>query len=340
MKKISILSALFLMFLVFVGCATKPVNSVESPYEIVRKNPDLYCYLYNAGEWSNYKVAPLPEEKKEELKERFWNDEYWSLEKSKTQKQDGPMRLNIWKYAEKLDPTKNRQEDFTAVIEHYSLNLFFSFMKEKYLSILNKTEITGADWFIITRIDEYNWEYTKREEPSVVGYPEDWKREFLTDKIVTHDELVIKVLNKTGIEQDMCLLTSYPRSRFHVEIPAYQEKTCVIEDTEKTTYLSINQIIYYFYFGGDIGSEFYSEYYYNPSLALMRYLFNEYVFEFTYDEKDFHKNDAVRSGYFTYNFKYVKKSGKENKGTILKPMTDKETTYYWGKYVNGNKNGK
>ena len=72
----------------------------------------------------------------------------------------------------------------------------------------------------------------------------------------------------------------------------------------------------------------------------MRYLFNEYVFEFTYDEKDFHKNDAVRSGYFTYNSKYVKKSGKENKGTILKPMTDKETAYYWGKYVNGNKNGK
>ena len=143
-------------------------------------------------------------------------------------------------------------------------------------------------------------------------------------------------INKSDEEQGLCSVTTYPRRWWHIEVPAHQERTFTIKDMEENTWFSLEQKDYYFYiFGGDIGTEPYSHD--DGYLEFMRYLFNNYTLEFTYDVNTFHRRTAWDGRGWYADFKFVKKY--ENKGTILKPMTEKETAYYWDKYIS-NQNGR
>lgn len=234
--------------------------------------------------------------------EEFWNKDYWKMDRPKD-------CYLAW--------SGKTNEEVTEI------------MKDKFYEILNSSEITADDWFVINTILELR-------NISKGFQPEQWFSDFVKDKEKSkqHNSYngIIKNDTDTILRLGLMYKTNTWAHWYYIEIPAHEEKDFTVSDLvnipdeEKLdfTYMCIKHPKYWYLLTlgtNDIDTTY---------ATYMKYLFDNYSLVFSFDENELFQTNSGGS-YHTRNWKFVKRI-ESDVNTLKEVDYDSTIAVIFGKY--------
>jgi len=267
MKKIFILLALFLMFGLLVGCASKPAQTIE--------NNDL---------------SPLNEIKVSEAEiNDFWDQSYFTLGYgANTYKID--YDYSKFDYDKTLQLKLMKEEYYRIInLSEISSSDWLRFTRINWIAPSSKRDASNA----MAQVDpnkEYRWDV--------------WEADFLKDKNLENKNFTGKIINNSDETLEFCFLVRSPNHYYYLTVLPHSEKYYNIPATENNIDFQVSVSPLNSKAKGKGLVNFGKEY---MDAELSKYIYNTYSLELTYNGSDDIKSYLWESNYYTDNWKFVKR---------------------------------
>ena len=232
------------------------------------------------------------------LEEKFWNR--WSLD--------------------------DLMSNYEPKIYDFDEEQAYKMMKEKFFNILNASEISTYDYYVLKYIirECEKEHYNNRGLCKKYGTPDDWLADFLRDKTIIQDASFSGTITNTSDEVlRIRLMTRYKEKHcYYFEIPPKEERAFTIPNVSGESAFSIGHPKYSPIIAIGIQSPKID----NTFVKLMQYLLSNYNIEYTYDENEIFELNGYE---WSKNWKLVTKS---IQGEILSEVDYTFAEQIWKKY--------